>query len=92
MFQFFLYEAQPVWDLADHHGPIAVLPDAWRRIPHDLLFDIIGQWQDSLQAEQAVEAPPELTLVPDVVDHIIPPGQANREIHRRLRAAKRRAA
>jgi hypothetical protein len=92
LFQFFLYEAQPIWDLGDHHGPIPPTADAWRRIPNDLLFEIIGQWQDSLAAAEPVEAPAGLTVVPDVVDHLIPPGPANRQIKRQLAAAKRRKA
>lgn len=92
LFERFIYEAQPVWDIADHHGPVPYTAHGMARI-FPLSVQIVEQWRETIDAKPEREAlPPDLRLVesdaPTAVDALIPPGALNREIKKRLRAAK----
>jgi hypothetical protein len=91
----FVAEALPSWDIADHRGPIPATAAGMTRLPLPLVDSIIGQWLQTLNAKPEREAIAGLHVVesdaPTAVDALIPPGPANREIKRRLRAAKKAA-
>ena len=76
--RFLVAEAQPVWDIVDHRGPIPVSETGMLRLPHTLLLEIHAAWLATFSAEQPASA----------VDALIPPGPARNEVKRRLRAVK----
>lgn len=94
LFEVFVREAMPQWDIADHLGPIPATVAGMRRLPLTLQSSILDQWIQSLEEEEEAERPelPGLTLVespaPSAVDAVVPPGPLNREIKKRLRRAK----
>ena len=104
LFDLFVREAQPQWDIVDSQGPVPTTARGMSRLPLVLSLGIVSLWAMSLPVEkaeaeeQAEERPevPGLQLVesqaPSAVDAVIPPGPANREVKRRLRVAKRQVA
>jgi hypothetical protein len=68
------------------------------RLPLDVSLAMVSMWLDTLpqaQVEETEGEQPQLSVVgepPTAVDAVIPPGPANREVKRRLRTARRKAA
>lgn len=81
----FVEEAQPQWDICDARGPVPTTARGMMRLPIDLGLSMVSQWVESLIVEKPEDAP----LA--VVDTVIPPGPANQEIKRVLRAKKKAA-
>ncbi len=90
----FVSEAQPVWDIADHLGPVPATARGMARLPLDMQLAMLGQWLESRQvAEQAKHEPiTGIHLVESgaasAVDTVIPLGPFNAAVKRRLRAKK----
>lgn len=100
----FVVEAQPTWDISDHRGVVPNTARGMTRLPTSLALAMVSQWMAtfavSAEEQETAVAPrpdiPGLRLVesqaPSAVDAVVPPGPLNREIKRRLRAAKKKAA
>lgn len=82
IFERFLLEAQPTWDIADHRGPIPVTVRGMARLPLSISLGMFNQWLGSLPVAQEEDQPE------SAVDAVIPPGPVNLEIKRRLKKAK----
>lgn len=81
LFERFVYEAQPSWSISDHRGAIPCTAGGMARLPIRLGLAMIDRWLESLIVPKPDEAE-------SAVDAVVPPGPANREIKRRLRAVK----
>ncbi len=75
--EFFLLEAQPQWNFADHRGPIRETVNGFLRLTPVMQSGVIAGWQATYEEEKS-----------SAVDAVIEPGPANLEIKRRLRAVK----
>lgn len=79
VYERFIAEAQPTWDISDHRGPIPVTSSGMLRLG-ELGVRIIVEWvQDSVRVEEVPQS---------AVDAIIPPGKLNTDLKRRLRSVK----
>ena len=96
----FIAEAQPSWDIVDNRGPVPATAAGMARLPLTLSIAICSMWLNSLVVEEVEEeedreSVPGLRLVeskaPSAVDAVMPPGQGATTVKRRLRAAKRQA-
>lgn len=76
---FFVAEAQPAWDIADHRGPIPATAAGYLRLPHELGLDMVRGWIET-HHEKAT-----------AVDATVQPGPARDELNRRLKAARKAA-
>ncbi len=76
LYELFVAEAQPIWDILDHRGPVAATASGMLRLPVALGVSIISGWLDTMT--------PKTTAV----DEIIPPGDLRDELNKRLRAKK----
>jgi hypothetical protein len=90
LYEQFVFEAQPTWDIADHRGPVPTTARGMARIPLDLQLAILAGWVDSyVVAEKPEREPLPFSVVesdaPSAVDAIFPSGPVNRELKRRLR-------
>lgn len=82
LYRFVLGEAQPSWDIVDHRGPVPVSEVGMLRLPLDLGLGISLGWLGTFDVAKPASA----------VDALIPPGELNTALKRRLAAAKRKAA
>jgi hypothetical protein len=76
---YFIVEAQPTWDIADHRGPIPVTVDGFLRLPDPMALAMVRAWLET-QHEKA-----------SAVDELVPPGEAREELKRRLKASRKAA-
>jgi len=79
LYECFVDEAQPTWDLVDHRGPIAQSVGGMFRLPVDLGLRFVGGWADTLPA----------TDLPTAVDEMIPPSPLRDKLNAGLRAKRR---
>lgn len=84
--EFFVAEAMPQWDFCDHRGAVPATSQGMARLPIRMQFDILSQWVDGPQAAELEDVRD--VDAPSAVDAVIPPGEGNREIKRRLRSVK----
>jgi hypothetical protein len=90
LYQQFVIEALPSWDIADHRGPVPVTARGVARLPLDLQLAILAGWRDTfgVKAErEPLPFPVRESDAPSAVDAIFPPGAVNKELKRRLRKA-----
>lgn len=80
LYEFFVAEAQPTWDIGDHRGAIPNTAAGMMRLPLALASSIISQWQDSLPKAPAADLPSAVDILPD--------GPGKDEVKRRLRSVK----
>jgi hypothetical protein len=89
LYEQFIFEAQPTWDIADHRGPVPATARGMARIPLDLQLAILAAWVDSYGVKQEREPLPFSVIesdAPSAVDAVFPPSTpVNRELKRRLR-------
>jgi hypothetical protein len=91
LYQQFIIEAQPSWDIVDHRGPVPTTVRGMARLPLDLQVSILGRWRDTyVVAEKPEREPLPFSVIesdaPSAVDAVFPPGSpVNREAKRRLR-------
>jgi hypothetical protein len=85
LFDRFVAEAMPQWDIVDGKGPVPADGRGMARLPLPLSLAMIQVWVDDLEFGIVAEAKPT-----SAVDEMVPPGPVNAELKRRLAAAKRR--
>lgn len=73
LYDWFVAEAQPTWEIADHHGVIPPTGRGMMRLPIALALGFVDQWIEPL---------------PSAADEMIPAGPFRDEINRELRALK----
>lgn len=49
MFELFIAEARPTWDLVDHRGPIPATPVGMGRLPTPLFMSMVDLWTDTVE-------------------------------------------
>lgn len=77
LYPFFLGEAQPVWDIADHRGPVPVSVVGMYRLPIPLALRIVDGWLETFEPDK-----------PSAVDAVIPPGPVRDALNKGLRAKR----
>lgn len=82
LFEFFVAEAQPTWDLVDHRGAVPPTVGGMLRVNHLHALGLVLAWTQTLQV-----AP-----TPSAVDELIPEGPLRDELNRQLRTRKREAS
>lgn len=75
----FVYEAQPTWDIVDHHGPVPQTVAGMLRLPVPMGIAFIHAWASTF-IEKA-----------SAVDEMIPPSPLRDELKRRLKQARKAA-
>lgn len=81
MYRFFVSEAQPSWDIADHRGPIPPTADGMLRLPLPIAIGMVEGWIETFAAEDATTA----------VDELVPPSPLRDQLNDVLKR-KRKAA
>jgi len=82
LYRFFVAEAQPTWDIADHRGLIPVSGEGMLRLPLELAQQTVAGWLRTLPVPVEAEEPT------SAVDAVLPPGPFRDEVKTRLRAVK----
>lgn len=80
IYGYFVVEAQPVWDIADHRGPIPATPEGMLRLPLAIALGLVQGWA-------ATFLPPEPPTT--AVDEVIPPGPLRDELNASLRRKRK---
>jgi hypothetical protein len=76
-YRIYCVEAQPAWDIEDHHGRVPATPAGMKRLPEPLALEFIADWIATwLPVEQEATA----------VDELVAPGELRDEMNARLRA------
>lgn len=77
LYEFFVAEAQPTWEITDHRGPILPTATAMLRLPvNEVALPIVEGWAETF------------TPKPTAVDAMIPEGPLRDELNAGLRKAK----
>lgn len=84
LYELFVREAQPSWDIADHLGPIAPTATGMARLPVTLAMQITMAWLGTLDVEESEEPA-------TAVDAVLPPGPFRDEVKQKLRSVKQAA-
>jgi len=79
-YAFFIEEAEPSWDIADHKGRIPVTAGGMLRLPVALALGLVYGW-----AQTVVEKT-------SAVDELIPEGELRDSLNAQLKAKRRKAA
>ncbi len=79
LYEFFVDEAQPTWDILDHRGPVPPTVAGLLRLNHLHVAGLIVEWAQTLRVV------PESTAV----DELIPAGPLHDELNRQLRARRK---
>lgn len=78
LYEFFVAEAQPTWDLMDHRGPIQPTAGGMLRLPIALGLALVEGWAGTLEP------------TPTAVDEVVPPGPVRDALNAELRKSRRK--
>lgn len=84
LYERFVAEALPSWDILDHRGPVPATVSGALRLPFELGVLIVAGWLETFDQEEAAEPA-------SAVDKLIAPGPARDELNRRLRMSRKAA-
>lgn len=79
LYELFVSEAQPTWDIADHKGPVPATAAGMLRLPLSLGLSIVSGWLETITPKASA------------VDEVIPAGPLRDQLNAKLRE-KRKAA
>lgn len=79
VYGFFVVEAQPMWQIVDHRGPVLPTAAGMLRLPIDLGLGLVLQWAATVTPKASA------------VDAVIPPGPLRDEMNERLRVVPKAA-
>lgn len=88
LLEYFVSEAQPSWEIADHRGVIPATSKGILRLPYAMQMELVSEWLSTLTPERE-ELPEGLHIVesnaPSAVDAVVANPVLRREIKRRLK-------